>query len=286
MPRTRLIRALKGVTFTAERGETVALLGPNGAGKSTLCKIAAGITKPTSGKALLDGEDITANVNKTSRMIGVVLGPSLVYYRMRGIDYLRFFAKVYDVANRETRIAELAKAIGIDQLLHEYVESYSTGTKMKVSLARALLHDPALLVLDEFTMGLDPVSAGRLRELVAGAGKTVLLTTHNLVEAESMADQVAFISGGVIVAQGTPSELLNSIVDEVTLTVSFVDKRGVDFAVENCKGIRTPKGRVAIVTKAAGVSRLVRELSEFGVVDINTSSPQLETLFDKYTVNK
>lgn len=282
----RYIKALDHVSLAMRTGETLALLGVNGAGKSTLSKIAAGMVKPTEGRAILDGVEITQNIINASRMIGVVLGPSLVYNRLLGRQYLRFFAQVYRVQRREERIVELARMVGLEDMLDAYIESYSTGMKMRISLARALLHDPPFLVLDEFTMGLDPLAADRMRQLVKGLGKTVLLTTHNPREAEVMADRVAFISKGRLTAVDTPSNLVKRVTDQVRLSARVKDVAGAQKALQSLvsspSGI-DPAGNLELSLAENEISDVTVNLAKFGLISLRTKEARLEDAYSAYT---
>jgi ABC-2 type transport system ATP-binding protein len=281
-PRYRLVKALDGVSLEVGRGEVLGVLGPNGAGKSTLCKIAAGMVKPTSGQALLDGVDITQNIRHVSRSIGVVLGPTLLYYRLTGYRYLKFFAKIYGVSQPEQRIHDLAKTLGLERWLNTYIESYSLGMKMKISLARALLHDPPLLILDEFTMGLDPKAASEVREYVKSSGKTILLTTHNTLEAESLCDRIALLSAGRLVAVDTLGNLLREVEDRVKLvaTIKKSPHRSQQDS-EKASSLADRRDRVEMVVETHRLPEALRALVSQGFVDVETKRCGLEDVYLK-----
>ena len=282
-PKRRTVSALQDVSFRIDNGETLAILGRNGSGKSTLCKVVAGITKPDSGVALLDGTDITQNVTQVSRQIGIVLGPTLVYFRMKGHDYLEFFAKIYAVENYESRICELTEELGLDAWVNDYVESYSTGMKMKISLARALLHDPSFLILDEFTMGLDPTSARQVREIVQRKGKSILLTTHNTLEAEIMADRIAFISNGKLVIINEIDKFLGKHNNESKLSFFLSDDEGRKYVLENFDATLTESGLIQLQVFSENVPELIRTLQKYGLRNLEVRRPGLEDLYSKYT---
>ncbi|MFI5420924.1 MAG: ABC transporter ATP-binding protein [Nitrososphaerales archaeon] len=282
-PQRRKVRALQGVSFEIGDGETLVILGRNGSGKSTLCKIIAGITRPDSGGVFLNGENITQNVTRLSRQIGIVLGPTLIYFRMRGHDYLEFFAKIYGVSNYEKRIEQLSEEVGLGSRIRDYVESYSIGMKMKISLARALLHDPSLLILDEFTMGLDPTSATEVREMVQGTGKSVLITTHNAVEAEIMADQIAFISDGKLTTITKTETLLAASEAERMLEFSLSRREGIDYVIGNFNATISENGKVQMHVSSKDVPDLLQHLKTFGLGSLEVRKPTLEDLYAKYT---
>jgi ABC-2 type transport system ATP-binding protein len=277
--------ALVDASLSIPDGETLAILGPNGSGKSTLCKIAAGITKPTSGKALLDGEDITYNIRRVSRKIGIVLGSSLVYHRLRGYDYLRFFAKLYEVPNYEKRIAQVAKIVNLENRLDSYIESYSTGMKMRISLARALLHDPSFLILDEFTMGLDPASARDMRELIKDMHKTVLLTTNQMADAEVIARDVAFISKGRTSTFDSIENVLKGIQSRLKIVVMLDNGSTKEFLEEmgsfSCR--LNPDVKVEILIEEEELSSTLAMLARSKVRHIETQKPTLEDAYLTHT---
>lgn len=276
--------ALNGINLQIGQGETMALLGPNGAGKSTLCRIAAGMVKPTSGRALLDGTDVTDSVRQASRRIGVVLGPSLVYHRLRGRHYLEFFAKLYDVGNPEQRIEDIASSVGLKSALDHYIESYSTGMMMRISLARALLHDPDFMVLDEFTMGLDPTTAEKIRRLIKGLKKTVLLTTHNPFEAQQLADTVAFIAKGRIAKVDTATNLAGFTTGKLEVLVTVEDPNAVSTALGEVASVRNLDARrIRLAIDVQRIPQLMSILSEFKVWGIETRWSSLEDAFAKFT---
>jgi ABC-2 type transport system ATP-binding protein len=281
----REIVALSDASLSIPDGQTLAILGPNGSGKSTLCKIAAGITKPTSGVALLDGVNITSNVRTVSRQIGIVLGSSLVYHRLRGYDYLKFFAKLFEVPNYEKRINEVAKIVGLEKRLDAYIETYSTGMKMRISLARALLHDPEFLILDEFTMGLDPGSARDMRSMIKDLHKTLLLTTNQMADAEVLAQNVAFISKGKISTFDSLENILKTIQSRLKIVVVLESGTTKEFLEEmgsfTCR--LDPDGRVEILIEEEELSSTLAMLARSKVKHIETLKPTLEDAYLTHT---
>jgi ABC-2 type transport system ATP-binding protein len=229
------VQALRGVSFAVEPGELFGLLGPNGAGKTTTIKILTTLLLPTSGSARVLGLDPATEHRELRRRIGYVFGGDKgLYERISGLDNLRFFADVYrvPVRSKQRRINELLEIVGLRGRENERVETYSRGMRQRLHIARGLLHDPDVLFLDEPTIGLDPVGARELRDAVAGlqqAGKTILLTTHYMLEADELCDRVAIITGGQIVAEGTPAELKRGISDRnvIEIEVFGVDDQSV-----------------------------------------------------------
>jgi ABC-2 type transport system ATP-binding protein len=210
---TREITALNGVTWSVPAGRLVGVLGPNGAGKTTLIKILATLLLPTSGRARVFGIDVTDHPWAVRRATGLVLGGDRgLYYRLSGRDNLRYFAALYQLPGSAGSVAveRALSAVGLVERASERVETYSRGMKQRLHIARALLHHPQIFLLDEPTLGLDPVAARELRETIGelrAAGSTVVLTTHYMHEAEQMCDEVIVISRGRIVAQGSPNAL-------------------------------------------------------------------------------
>ncbi|MEV6409939.1 ABC transporter ATP-binding protein [Kribbella sp. NPDC051718] len=218
LKRTRKdVEAVKGVSFQIEQGELFGLLGPNGAGKTTTIKMLITLLLPTSGQATVLGHDVVSDVREVRRRIGYVFGGDRgLYERLNGLDNLRYFAELYGVEARDQkrRIGELLELVGMAGREKERVEGYSRGMKQRLHIARGLLHDPDVLFLDEPSIGIDPVGARELRATIGGLkaqGKTVLLTTHYMFEADELCDRIAVIRSGQIVAEGTPNELKRKV---------------------------------------------------------------------------
>jgi len=215
--RVKEIEAVRGVSFEIEKGELFGLLGPNGAGKTTTIKMLITLLIPTSGSARVLGHDVVKEAREVRKRIGYVFGGERgVYERLSGYDNLRYFAELYGVPakTQRSRIEELLELVGLKGREHERAEGYSRGMKQRLHVARGLLHDPEVLFLDEPTIGLDPVGARELRATIASltdAGKTILLTTHYMFEADALCDRIAVISKGEIVAEGTPGQLKSRV---------------------------------------------------------------------------
>src|SRR6186997_1860062 len=216
------VEAVQGVSFEIGEGELFGLLGPNGAGKTTTIKMLITLLIPTSGNARLLGHDVVSDARWVRRRIGYVFGGDRgLYERLSALDNLRYFAELYavDPETQKRRIAELLDLVGLTGREKERVEGFSRGMRQRLHIARGLLHDPPVVFLDEPTIGVDPVGARELRATIAGlteAGKTVLLTTHYMFEADELCDRIAVINQGLIAAEGTP-RVLKEIVAERTV---------------------------------------------------------------------
>jgi ABC-2 type transport system ATP-binding protein len=219
------VEAVRGVSFAVEQGELFGLLGPNGAGKTTTIKMLVTLLIPTSGAARVLGHDVVSEARTVRRKIGYVFGGDRgAYERLSGLDNLRYFSELYGVPPKvqKRRIPELLDLVGLTGREKERVEGYSRGMKQRLHIARGLLHDPPVVVLDEPTIGLDPVGARELRQTIselAHSGKTVLLTTHYMYEADALCDRIAVIAEGEIVAEGTPSALKSVVADRTVVEI-------------------------------------------------------------------
>ncbi|MEA2640030.1 MAG: type transport system ATP-binding protein [Chloroflexota bacterium] len=208
--------ALDGISFAVARGSVFGLLGPNGAGKTTTVRILTTLLTPTSGQARVLGLDVAQQARAIRPRIAFIFGGDRgLYGRLTGKENLRYFAALHQLNPREAkRRAELLlEQVGLDGRGDTLVEQYSRGMKQRLHLARGLLIDPDVLFLDEPTIGLDPVGARDLRRLVpdlAAQGKTVLLTTHYMFEADAICDRLAIINKGRLIAEGTPAEIKGS----------------------------------------------------------------------------
>lgn len=222
--------ALDDVSLTIYEGELFGLLGPNGAGKTTLVRCIATLLIPDKGEIKIFGKDISKNPNFARQNIGLLTsGERTLYWKLSAIDNLRFFASLYGLSGKERdkRIDYLLELLELKDVADERVEKYSSGMKQKLSLARALLHDPKILLLDEPTLGLDPAFARFIRnfikeELVKKEKKTILLTTHYMDEADELCARIAFIHNGKIIDIKTPEEFKESIPHKDVLEIRFL----------------------------------------------------------------
>lgn len=204
--------AVDGVNLEVKAGEVLALLGPNGAGKTTTVRMLTSVLRPTSGWARIAGYDVVEKPEKVRASVGVLTEQHGLYGRMPGDEYLDFFAQIYgmDDVTRRQQVDYLLNQFGLDEARHRRVAEYSKGMRQKLALARALIHNPLVLLLDEPTSAMDPESARLVRNSIAelrSADRSIILCTHNLAEAEELADQIAIIRRGKIIAQGSPSGL-------------------------------------------------------------------------------
>jgi ABC-type multidrug transport system ATPase subunit len=214
-------RAVDGVSFSISPGEVVGLLGPNGAGKSTTIKMVIGQLKPASGSIWVLGGSMPADRDAVQARMGVCFEEKNLYPAMSAAENLRFFGRLFGL--RSVDVEGLLERVGLLERRDDRVSSYSKGMRQRLMMARALVNTPDLLVLDEPTDGLDPVSAIAVRDLVrteAARGAAVLLTTHDMHEADDLSDRVAFINAGRILVMETPETLkLQHGTREVTLRI-------------------------------------------------------------------
>ena len=246
------VEAVRGVSFEIAEGELFGLLGPNGAGKTTTIKMLITLLIPTSGSARVLGHDVVEDARWVRKHIGYVFGGDRgLYERLSALDNLRYFAELYGVEPRSqrARIDELLELVGLKGREQERVEGFSRGMRQRLHIARGLLHDPPVVFLDEPTIGVDPVGARELRATIASlvdSGKTVLLTTHYMFEADALCDRIAVIANGRIVAEGTPRELKARVADGsvVEIEVFGVAEESVE-RVRGLEGVRAATSRIA-----------------------------------------
>jgi len=229
------LRAVDGISFGIEPGEIFGFLGPNGAGKTTTIRMLTGQLLPTSGTAKVVGYDIVSERQKLKPKIGVVFESQNLYERMSARDNLIFFARLYRMG--KNRVNEVLAQVGLTERANDKVMKYSNGMKQRLLIARALLHEPEVLFLDEPTRGLDPHIARDIRKIVAGlskAGMTIFLTTHYMEEADQLSHRVAFLDEGHLVALDTPEYLKAEYGDgaKTTLEDIFIQLTGRDLRVE------------------------------------------------------
>ncbi len=215
-------RVLRDLSFTLEAGQFLTVLGPNGAGKTTLIRIIAALARPTAGRVIVDGWDVTDEPNEVRRVIGLVSHHPLLYDELTARENLRFYGKMYQVPDLAARLDEMLTAVDLHDRCDSLAGTFSRGMRQRLAIARALLHNPPLLLLDEPYTGLDPHAARQLSALLRasiGAGRTVLMMTHGLPHALALCDRVAILhrgSFGYSAARGEVDERkLREVYDEV-----------------------------------------------------------------------
>ncbi|MBN2469981.1 MAG: ABC transporter ATP-binding protein [Anaerolineae bacterium] len=283
-------RAVDNVSLEVPAGSVLAVLGPNGAGKTTTVRMMTSILTPSAGWAKIAGYDVTTHPVEVRANVGVLTEQHGLYERMKALDYLDFFARLYHLKDsvRRERPRMLMERFGLSDALDRRLGEFSKGMKQKLALVRAMLHDPPVLLLDEPTSAMDPQSAKLVRDAILDMQhdeRTFIVTTHNLMEAQLLADQIAIIRQGRIIANGTFESLsrafvgvpvmelrvrepLNGVTAEISGLVQVVaeGERWVRYSVEDPE--RTNP-------------QLVRWLSGQGV-DVVTLSPLQETLESVY----
>jgi ABC-2 type transport system ATP-binding protein len=220
-------KAVDDVNFDIYKGEIFGLLGPNGAGKTSTIKMITGLLKPTSGEVLVMGTDVEKKPMEALKNIGTVLaGDRSVYWKLTARENLEYFGSLYGLNKKEAarRTDAILKRLGFNGKEDELVEKFSTGMKQKVALGKALIPNAPVVLLDEPTLGLDPQSALNLREIILDIkreGRTVLLTTHYMEEADFLCDRIAIIDGGKIIALDTPEKLKSSMNDIKSIKIDL-----------------------------------------------------------------
>lgn len=206
------IRALDKISFQLGKGEICGLVGHNGAGKTTLIKILSTLIVPDAGEARVENHDVVKEANLVRKLLGVMtVSERAFYYRLTGMENLMFFASIRGLSLSEarSRAKELLEMVGLLEWKDIPYMKYSTGMARKLALARALITDPPVILMDEPTLGMDPISSREFRRLVESLGRnrTVLMTSHNMVEVEDLADRVVILNRGKLIASGSPREL-------------------------------------------------------------------------------
>jgi ABC-2 type transport system ATP-binding protein len=282
------VEALVDLSFSVPTGHITVLLGPNGAGKTTAIRVVTGALAPERGAVRTFGLDPDADGHLVRPRCGIVSAKPALYDRLSGRDNLRYAAALYGVeATAEARIDAAAARFGIHGALEQLVGGYSTGMKTRLALARSVLHDPELLLFDEPTSGLDPESShavlGLIREM-AGDGRTVLMCTHLLAEAEGLADHVVVMDGGRDLVAGTPEELTRRFWPRPAVTLDAEDPRLLD-RVAAFPGVggyrRDPSGTSIDLDDLSRLPDIVASLCADGV-RLTRVEPHRPTLEDLY----
>jgi ABC-2 type transport system ATP-binding protein len=236
----RTISALDGVSFTVKKGEIFGLLGPNGAGKTTLISVLSGLLAPERGSSSIYGLNSRTEAKKIQQMINVISGFTGVPSSLSCEEALHYYSMLYSVKDEKNKIREVSRETGIEKVLGQLADDLSSGMRQRFLIAKGLLNDPKVIILDEPTVGLDVSSAINVRGLIKRLrkeGRTILLTTHNMFEAEELCDRIAFINNGKIIAVGTANELKKKIVGKMVVEINCSDASSVMKSLSRLKGV-------------------------------------------------
>jgi ABC-2 type transport system ATP-binding protein len=258
------LTAVDKVSFSVDRGEVVGFLGPNGAGKSTAMRIISGFMEPTSGQAWIDGHDSQADPIAARRHLGYLPEGAPAYADMTVAGFLEFIAAMHGMAKQKAnaRLAELIDRVDLVEVWNQRIESLSKGFKRRVAIAQALVHDPAALILDEPTDGLDPIQKYEMRDLIRSIApkKAIIISTHILEEVEAVCTRAIIIAKGRLLADATPAELLARAPTNGTLALalSTADPQGAIDILSKHPGV----GHVDVVQRVNGVTRIAVQISK------------------------
>ncbi|MDI7740533.1 ABC transporter ATP-binding protein [Lysinibacillus fusiformis] len=265
------VDALNDVSFSVKKGEIFGLLGPNGAGKTTMIKILSTMLIPHSGRVSILGLDPAKEFNLLRPKINFILGGERnLYWRLTAYDNLSYFADLYKIPSscKKKRIKDLLTLVGLEEVAQQKVETFSKGMKQRLQIARGLLNNPEILFLDEPSIGLDPVSARQLRDLLRklnNQGTTILLTTHYMYEADELCDRIAFINKGKLIEIDTPSNLKKKI---------------DDLSIIQCSVIGASEPQIETIKKLQSIQHIQVNQQDFTYsLRIQTNEPQLVVPF-------
>lgn len=283
-------QAVEEVNLNVQKGEVLALLGPNGAGKTTTVRMLASVLIPSSGSARVADYDIVSQAANVRASVGVLTENHGLYNRMPAKEYLDFFGQIYRLTqeSRRHQIQRLLNEFGLEENSRQPIGEYSKGMRQKLALARALLHNPPVLLLDEPTSAMDPESARLVRDSIRNLrteDRTIVICTHNLAEAEELSDKIAIIRHGKIIAQGTPQALKSEMLGQAEYEIKLAfEINGYHPALPEGTQV-TGRGRDWIRFRTSNPLRdnpvLVRQLVEQGldVVSVEEVPRSLEQVY-------
>ncbi|MHA2365609.1 MAG: ABC transporter ATP-binding protein [Candidatus Hodarchaeales archaeon] len=293
-----IIQALDNIDLQVKKGEIFGLLGPNGAGKTTLIKILTTIVIPDSGTAKINDYNVVSQSRLARSSFGATIGGGerSTYWKMTGIENLIFFGRMYGLSKKDAIVRGnyLLEQMQLTDKAHERVENYSTGMKMKINFARALIADTPVLLFDEPTLGLDPSFARDLRSYIQDVlqkekEKTILLTTHYMAEADQLSDRVALINNGKIIESATPDQLKLKVKEQEIIKITIMDSVSNGY-LEDIPGVQEVYSRNNVVRiHTPNSSQVMLPLLEkfkekkIKIKSIDVETPTLEDAFIKLT---
>ncbi|GAB6055434.1 ABC transporter ATP-binding protein [Methanobacterium movens] len=287
------IRALDNLNLEIKKGELLGLIGPNGAGKTTAIRIISCILQPDEGQVMVGGYDVLKNPLEVKSMIGYLPEEPNLYERFRAYDLLKYFGELYGVpsAELESRIEELLELVGMKSRAQHRINTFSKGLRQRIGIARALVHDPDIIIFDEPTMGLDPATSLAIRDFIESlkGEKTILLCTHYMDEADALCDRVAILNQGQILDMGSPQELKSKIHGDIILNVSLNDPSQVDLNdfknMDMVEKFTLKEDKLSLSLQSRrDISRII-ELVGTNLKSVNTKEPTLEDVFIQNVAN-
>ncbi len=291
--------AVKNLNIYIEQGRTFGFIGHNGAGKTTTLSMISGILKPNKGEIFVFGKNLyDANSNEVMEIkskIGVVPEQPYVYGNMKVYDFLSFFADIYKIKNKEDRINSVLTWVNLSNTKNKKIGEFSKGMKQRASIARALLHNPEILILDEPMSGLDPLGIKEIRDIISEQkkeGKTIIISSHILTEIENISDYVVIMNKGEIVSKGGIGQILNSSVSEIELEIEVDDMnaqmidglKNFDFV----KNINSSGNNLKISTYGKNKREISKFITDNGcvILKMHENKKTLEDAFIKITEQK
>jgi ABC-2 type transport system ATP-binding protein len=284
--------AVSGVSFRADRGETIGLLGPNGAGKTTTVSIIAGLLSPDSGEVLVEGKQVKSDTDPVKLKIGLVPQDMVLYDQLSARDNLTFFAALYSISGAKAKqaIKDALELVALSDRADDKVKTFSGGMKRRLNLAAALLHDPQILLLDEPTVGVDPQSRNAIfdnLEVLKKRGKTLIYTTHYMEEAERLCDRIVIVDHGKVVANDTLQGLhkllpvTNILAVELDRVDGFKAEQMLTIPEVTSAELKQNTLRVGVVDLSRAAPGVLSWLSENGhsYRHVSSEQPDLETVF-------
>ena len=284
--KSETLTALNKVNISIKEGEIFGLLGPNGAGKTTLIQILTTLMQPTSGYAIIDGQNILNNPTKAKAKTSLMLGRSMLYFRITAYDNLKFFCRIYRVPFSKEKIYNAAKEFGLENWLNQYVETFSAGMKTKLALLRTFLLNRPILFLDEPTLGLDVKLKNYIVKRIKKLNKTILLTSHDMSVVEKLCDRIAFINKGNIIKIGTNEDLKEFEHNELKFEIKIIENRNQLRSELNQQNfvteiVDTNPGIALSLNKRENLNKLYSILGKYKILKVREKELSLEDLFLK-----
>ncbi len=281
------MRALDNLNLDIERGELLGLIGPNGAGKTTAIRIISCILKPDQGEVKVGGYDVLKNPLEIKGMIGYLPEEPNLYERFTAYDLLKYFGELYGVPSDylDDRIEELLELVDMKSRARHQINTFSKGLRQRIGIARALIHDPEIIIFDEPTMGLDPATSLVIRDFIKSlkGDKTIILCTHYMDEADALCDRVAILNNGRILDLGTPKELKSKIEGDVILKVILNDKSRLNLTNflnrPEIKNMSWKDNSLILALQSKKDIPFILKLIGTNIKSVNTEEPTLEDVF-------